>query len=153
MRSTIKDRDFYCKRIEATRKLQEKIELRLSSGEVQLDRQLAVKEMLFSQYLHLAILEYSSGMELELISVDYNKALHLLSTAWPLKSPEEVEIPDYLKDWYVKFIWIIVFGDALQIPATDREMVIATWRKGGYRDWLIEYLLSPWGNIDAAVSN
>ncbi len=140
LRSNIKDVEFYLRRIKETTEIQAKSEEKLAAGLVANDRVPSVKRMVFSQFLHLLIRKFSAGFSITDIEADFRSAFDLIQEIWPDEGSEDM--PDYLKDWYVKMLWMLTFGIFFKISDEDFTRIVSVWDKTGRRDWLIDYLVA-----------
>ncbi len=139
-RTSIKDITFFRSQIELHSRMQKRAEENMANGLIASDRIQASKRFRFSQNLNCLILKYSAGEALENIEKDLLLVLAQAAEIWPDDGSESM--PDFLKDWYGKMLWMLTLGIFLNISDEDFDKILTVWDKTDRRDWLIDYLIS-----------
>ncbi len=112
----------------------------IANGSTRQDRIMPCKEVIFSEYLHLILAKYTSGAAIERLRDDFRNAVASIEEIWPDDGSEAM--PDYLKDWYVKMIWMLTFGIFLKCSDEEFATIVAVLDKSTRKDWLLEYLIA-----------
>lgn len=111
----------------------------LIEGTVAESRIGSVRMMIFTQYLHLTLSYYSIGGTSPEAKEPLVKAFQIIESCWD--DHISVENDDYVFDWYVKLIWLLSLGNALNIPVEDFSCAVRAWDKSERKDWLVDFLI------------
>ncbi|MBK9450214.1 MAG: DUF1911 domain-containing protein [Bacteroidetes bacterium] len=140
MRTAFKSEAYFDRFLAESLEIFEETKAKLGAGEIRSDRIPAVRRSLFRHSLHRLIANYSYGVSIKELTPMYRESLSLISICWPDDGSEDM--PDYLKDWYVKMLWMLSFGIFLNISDEDFAKIVSVWDKTGRQDWLIDYLIA-----------